>query len=277
MRSLARTPDPAVTAAAARPRPARAEPDARAGRDAERIAARVLERAPAPAGLGDGAPLGAATRADLEARFGRDLGAVRVHSDDDAHGAAAAVGARAFTVGRHVVFAHGAYAPETEAGRRLLAHELVHVIQQDAIPAPDHAAGPTPRQRVPAGRVVQRSPAAFTAIEVIAGLAQTASFAAELHSQSFERIDAGFLGAGDILSAALAALLATGSDLTEAVGEALLYLDQALDHGFRPGMGRAVADRLFWASAEADDDGADDAASPDPLIDIPHPFNETKH
>ena len=184
MRSLARTPDPAVTAAAARPRPARAEPDARAGRDAERIAARVLERAPAPAGLGDGAPLGAATRADLEARFGRDLGAVRVHRDDDAHGAAAAVGARAFTVGRHVVFAHGAYAPETEAGRRLLAHELVHVIQQDAIPAPDHAAGPTPRQRVPAGRVVQRSPAAFTAIEVIAGLAQTASFAAELHSQS---------------------------------------------------------------------------------------------
>ena len=104
-----------------------------------------------------------------------------------------------------------------------------------------------------------------------------ASPQAELHSQSFERIDAGFLGAGDILSAALAALLATGSDLTEAVGEALLYLDQALDHGFRPGMGRAVADRLFWASAEADDDGADDAASPDPLIDIPHPFNETKH
>ena len=104
-----------------------------------------------------------------------------------------------------------------------------------------------------------------------------ASPQAELHSQSFERIDAGFLGAGDILSAALAALLATGSDQTEAVGEALLYLDQALDHGFRPGMGRAVADRLFWASAEADDDGADDAASPDPLIDIPHPFNETKH
>ena len=104
-----------------------------------------------------------------------------------------------------------------------------------------------------------------------------ASPQAELHSQSFERIDAGFLGAGDILSAALAALLATGSDLTEAVGEALLYLDQALDHGFRPGMGRAVADRLFWASAEADDDGADDAASPDRLIDIHHPVNETKH
>lgn len=99
----------------------------------------------------------------------------------------------------------------------------------------------------------------------------------ELHNQSFERIEAGFLGAGDILSAALAGLLATGSDLTEAVGEALLYLDQALDHGFHPGMGRAMADRLFWAASEPDHDGGDDAAGPDPLIDIPHPFNETKH
>lgn len=98
---------------------------------------------------------------------------------------------------------------------------------------------------------------------------------AELFSQHFERIEAGFLGAGDILSAALAALIATGSELTEAVAEALQYLDQALDHGFRPGMGRAVADRLFWAES---DEPADDAADPgETLIDIPHPANETKH
>ena len=96
----------------------------------------------------------------------------------------------------------------------------------------------------------------------------------DLLSQGFERIEAGFLGAGDILSAALAALLATGSDLAEAAAEALVYLDQALDHGFRPGMGRAVADRLFWA--ESDDDRGD-AADPDPTIDIPHPFNDTRH
>ena len=103
-----------------------------------------------------------------------------------------------------------------------------------------------------------------------------ASAQAELFSASFERIDAGFMGAGDILSAALAALLATGSELIESVAEALQYLDQALDHGFRPGMGRAVADRLFWA--ESDDDAENDASStPDPLIDIPHPSNETKH
>ncbi|QTD46190.1 bifunctional hydroxymethylpyrimidine kinase/phosphomethylpyrimidine kinase [Ottowia testudinis] len=100
-----------------------------------------------------------------------------------------------------------------------------------------------------------------------------ASAQAELFSQSYERIDAGFLGAGDILSAALAALIATGSELTEAVAEALQYLDQALDHGFRPGMGRAVADRLFWAES---DSGGDPAAA-DPSIDIPHPVNETKH
>ena len=101
-----------------------------------------------------------------------------------------------------------------------------------------------------------------------------ASPQAELLSQSFDRIDAAFLGAGDILSAALAALLATGSELSEAALEALQYLDQALDHGFRPGMGRAVADRLFWAASEDAEADSDDASAP---IDIPHPFNETKH
>lgn len=100
-----------------------------------------------------------------------------------------------------------------------------------------------------------------------------ASPQAELLSQNFERIDAGFLGAGDILSAALAALLATGSALSEAALEALQYLDQALDHGFRPGMGRAVADRLFWAAADDGTASADES----PSIDFPNPFNDTKH
>ena len=103
-----------------------------------------------------------------------------------------------------------------------------------------------------------------------------ASPQSELCSQSFERIDASFLGSGDILSAALAALLAMGADLTEAMTEALQYVDQALDHGFHPGMGHAVADRLFWAES---DDGALDTESdaPPPSVDIPNPFNETKH
>jgi len=102
-----------------------------------------------------------------------------------------------------------------------------------------------------------------------------ASPQAELLSQDFERIDAGFLGAGDILSAALAALVATGSELTDATAEALHYLDQALDHGFRPGMGRAVADRLFWA--ESDDDDGDAPDDTPATLPFPDPFNETKH
>ncbi len=100
----------------------------------------------------------------------------------------------------------------------------------------------------------------------------------ELARQSFERIDAGFLGAGDILSAALAGLLAMGSDLTEAAVEALQYLDQALDHGFRPGMGRAVADRLFWAEVDDPAESAEDADRGDASSEnLPYPFNETKH
>lgn len=106
---------------------------------------------------------------------------------------------------------------------------------------------------------------------------------AELYSQSFERIDAGFSGAGDILSAALAALIASGAELAEATAQALQYLDQALDHGFRPGMGRAVADRLFWADPDPEPDADEgesegaDGAEPAPSLDFPHPSNETKH
>jgi hydroxymethylpyrimidine/phosphomethylpyrimidine kinase len=65
--------------------------------------------------------------------------------------------------------------------------------------------------------------------------------------EKFERFDTAFVGAGDTLSAALAALLSTDSELPAAVSEALTFLDQALDAGFRPGMGNVVPDRFFWA------------------------------
>jgi hydroxymethylpyrimidine/phosphomethylpyrimidine kinase len=64
----------------------------------------------------------------------------------------------------------------------------------------------------------------------------------------FELFDAVFAGAGDTLSAALAALLATGIDLGEAASEALNYLDRCLDAGFRPGMGHVVPDRCSGPS-----------------------------
>ncbi len=65
--------------------------------------------------------------------------------------------------------------------------------------------------------------------------------------EKFERFEAGFVGAGDTLSAALASLLAAGQELHLAVSEALAFLDESLDAGFRPGMGSVVPDRFFWA------------------------------
>jgi len=65
--------------------------------------------------------------------------------------------------------------------------------------------------------------------------------------EKFERFEVSFVGAGDTLSASLAALLASGAELHAAVGESLAFLDQSLDAGFRPGMGNVIPDRFFWA------------------------------
>jgi hypothetical protein len=77
-----------------------------------------------------GVPLASDVRADMEARFGHEFADVRVHTDAAAQSSARAVAARAYTVGRDIVFAAGEYAPSTFLGRHLLAHELAHVIQQ---------------------------------------------------------------------------------------------------------------------------------------------------
>ena len=69
-------------------------------------------------------------RRDLEPAFGHDFVGVRVHTDDRAARETRRVGARAFTLGRDISFAAGAYAPATPEGRRLIAHELAHVVQQ---------------------------------------------------------------------------------------------------------------------------------------------------
>ncbi|MDE2370061.1 MAG: bifunctional hydroxymethylpyrimidine kinase/phosphomethylpyrimidine kinase [Burkholderiales bacterium] len=78
--------------------------------------------------------------------------------------------------------------------------------------------------------------------------------------EKFERFEAGFVGAGDTLAAALASLLAAGSELQAAVGEALAFLDQSLDAGFRPGMGQIVPDRFFWALPGPEDEEGGEAA-----------------
>jgi len=79
---------------------------------------------------GGGQPLPASTRTFFEPRFGFDISQVRIHTDAHAAEIARAVNARSFTVGRDVVFGAGEYAPETPIGKKLLAHELTHVVQQ---------------------------------------------------------------------------------------------------------------------------------------------------
>ncbi len=77
-----------------------------------------------------GQPLSAGARDFFESRFGADLSAIRVHANSRAAAAARSAGASAFTVGGDVMFGAGEYQPNTSTGRRLLAHELTHAIQQ---------------------------------------------------------------------------------------------------------------------------------------------------
>lgn len=89
----------------------------------------------APGTVGDalrsaGEPLNAATRAYFEPRFGRDFSRVRVHVGAAAEQSARELNARAYTAGTDIVFGRGQYMPATNDGRRLLAHELTHAIQQ---------------------------------------------------------------------------------------------------------------------------------------------------
>jgi hypothetical protein len=79
---------------------------------------------------GGGQPLEPSTRGFMESRFGQDFSAVRVHTDQQANRLAQGLNAHAFTTGRDIFFALGKYAPSTTDGRKLLAHELTHVVQQ---------------------------------------------------------------------------------------------------------------------------------------------------
>jgi hypothetical protein len=102
----------------------------------QRKAEPLAEMQPASAGgvreaLNDpGRPIDQGTRGYMESHFGVDFGNVRVHTDDRAAQSARNINARAYTVGADIVFSPGTYAPETVSGRKLLAHELTHVVQQ---------------------------------------------------------------------------------------------------------------------------------------------------
>jgi hypothetical protein len=77
-----------------------------------------------------GQPLEPTLRRDMEQRFNHDFSRVRIHSDGAGMQSAQDVNARAYTLGRHIAFGDGQFTPRTEEGRRLIAHELTHVVQQ---------------------------------------------------------------------------------------------------------------------------------------------------
>lgn len=81
---------------------------------------------------GAGRPLPEDTQNAMENSFGRDFSEVRVHTDGQAAASAGDIQAKAYTSGSNIVFNRGEYAPDTAGGRRLLAHELTHVVQQGA-------------------------------------------------------------------------------------------------------------------------------------------------
>ncbi|QNM98643.1 eCIS core domain-containing protein [Chitinimonas koreensis] len=126
---------PAVSRAAAAPQ---------AGADAEQ--AKPSVPADFADKLGAGQPLDPQTRSFFEQRLGCDLSAVRIHHDAQADTAAKQIHARAFTYGHHIAFAAGQYQPEGSEGKRLLAHELTHVLQQrqDTVPRQVMREGPAP-------------------------------------------------------------------------------------------------------------------------------------
>jgi hypothetical protein len=112
-----------------------------------------------------GSPLDPTVRRDMERRFAHDFSQVRVHSGPAADQSARDVSANAYTVGHDIAFAAGRYAPATHAGRRLVAHELAHVVQQsgtNATPAAGHLIQRQPEEKTRPQNAPKPAPAAPT-------------------------------------------------------------------------------------------------------------------
>ena len=92
---------------------------------------------PAVTNLGihsSGKAMDSATRAFMEQRFGHDFSKVSIHENAEAQRSAQSINARAYTLGNNIVFGQGQYSTGTTDGKRLLAHELTHVVQQQSMP-----------------------------------------------------------------------------------------------------------------------------------------------
>jgi len=129
---------------------------------------------------GSGATMNPARQAELEQAFGADFSGVRIHTDGDADALSQSLSAVAFTTGRDIYFRQGAYDPEGPAGRRLLAHELTHVVQQSgSAPQGPLTIGPVDdvfeREAEQAAASLAAGPHADTSSNAGAALAQPAA------------------------------------------------------------------------------------------------------
>ena len=144
---------------------------------------------------GEGAPMPPALRRDMEQRFGHDFSAVRLHDDPRAADLAASLSAKAFTVGPHIAFSRGRFAPDTRDGKRLLSHELAHVVQQSrgsAMQPSLDGAGPLEGEAVQAGEAAANGAGA---VAVASGSA--VGPAAEPEASWYERAKQGLSSAAD--------------------------------------------------------------------------------
>ncbi|HEU5137483.1 MAG TPA: DUF4157 domain-containing protein [Steroidobacteraceae bacterium] len=96
-------------------------------------------------------------REDMERRFGHDFSNVRIHTDAAAAESAREVNARAYTIGNHIAFRPGAFDAASGDGRRLLAHELTHVVQQRSAAAPRMQRQPAAPELEKSGAVVEQT------------------------------------------------------------------------------------------------------------------------
>lgn len=150
---------------------------------------------------GPGRPLDPALRQDMELRFGHDFSRVRVHSGAVAEQSARDVSASAYTVGHNVVFGAGRFTPGTREGRRLIAHELTHVVQQSRSQMPFTTAarpGLVQRQKVDAKQAARaKVEEAMKNLKAKFGLAEVSEEKGATWSESeLAKVDAAFSKVG---------------------------------------------------------------------------------
>jgi hypothetical protein len=161
-----------------------------------------------------GQPLDLATRAFMEPRFGRDFSRVRVHSGAVAENSARDVNAHAYTVEHNIVFGAGQFTPRTHEGRRLIAHELTHVVQQSGMDRghgdqSDKARGQSnvplspsvQRSFLQSGMALQRAPVRAPGIKPIPALAPLEVVAREVADLILKNYAAAGISAGPVLTA----------------------------------------------------------------------------